>query len=314
MVTILPNQKLLCLRGFVLVTIDIPMLQSIVTNQLPMLLYRGEPIANAEPILEDSFVVKRFLQNHYQQDASALELLLDAMAPWTDPADPRVQYRGRELARQKFFLVKAPADAPTDSPPSVLRKYGYPGFQYASMMEYRPIQAVPVVHELVELMQRDLTIDGNPVVINHVIGTRYRDASDNIGYHSDKLRDIAPNSYIISLSFGESREIHIGHADPADPKKTIFECTIVLEPGDLFVLGPRTNAAHRHAIVPVSEERILKRDPQAVIRPRISLVFRHIATQVTLAVVRNKIAKKKRAADGDVIVKKPRPVRRHKPE
>ena len=53
--------------------------------------------------------------------------------------------------------------------------------------------------------------------------------------------------------------MHIGKPDSSDPKKTVFERSFVLGSGDLFVLGPRTNALHRHAIVPVPLEKAPER-------------------------------------------------------
>ena len=80
--------------------------------------------------------------------------------------------------------------------------------------------------------------------------------------------------------------MHIGKPDSSDPKKTIFERSFVLESGDLFVLGPRTNALHRHAIVPVALEKEIKRPKDYVVQPRISLVARDIARQELLKKVR----------------------------
>ncbi len=72
---------------------------------------------------------------------------------------------------------------------------------------------------------------------------------------------------IISLSLGEVREFHIGRPDPKDVKKTITTNRFVLRPGDLFILGPRTNAAYRHSIVPVHQERLIQREPEVEVAP-----------------------------------------------
>jgi alkylated DNA repair dioxygenase AlkB len=137
------------------------------------------------------------------------------------------------------------------------------------MQHYRPFQRAPLMHDIIQMLQRDLVYCGAPVVFNHVITTLYCDGADEIGLHSDKMKDIRPDTPIVSLSLGEKREFVVG------PER------FVLEPGDIFVLGPRTNAAHKHAIVTVAEEKKLHREPGAHVGPRISLVLRDIATTIS---------------------------------
>jgi hypothetical protein len=87
--------------------------------------------------------------------------------------------------------------------------------------------------------------------------------------------------------------LHFGKPDRKNSKKTIFERGLVLEAGDLFVLGPRTNTLHRHAIVPVASEKVLKRDKNMKIQPRISLVARNIARHESLKTVQTRAEKSK---------------------
>lgn len=242
------------------------------------LFFRSSLVVSAQPIFEDSFYVPSFLQSHLGLDPDELLKVLMDQGPWTNPADPEFRYRGKELPRQKCFLVRADDGIP---------KYAYPGFQYASMEHYRPLSTVPDVETIAdELQQFAFSVNPLPVVINHVIGTRYRGAHDNIGYHSDKVDDITPNSRIISVSLGEPREMHIGN--PVDPKTTIFERAIALFPGDVFILGPVTNARHRHSIVKVNQEKGLIRRDGDMVRPRISLVFRDICTTIDAATKRKR--------------------------
>ncbi len=257
--------------------------------------FRNAPIAGAIRVMEDSFYVPEFAQTLIGFNPAALLASINASAPWTDPSDRSFKYRGNELQRQKAFLVRADDAVHFDEPPAMLHKYAYPGWQYASMESYRPLQAVPDVQRMANELQQHLTFNDALVVINHAILTRYRDSGDSIGFHSDKMHDITPNSAIISLSLGESREFHIGKPNPDDRKKTIFERAIVLGPGDLFVLGPRTNELHRHAIVPVKDETLIRRARGHVVQPRISIVFRDIATQITRTTMRTKAATAARA-------------------
>jgi hypothetical protein len=119
------------------------------------------------------------------------------------------------------------------------------------------------------------------VVLNHAILTCYRGVDDNIGCHSDRTKDIAVNSPIISLSLGEWREFHFGTAHPEDKMQTITTHRFVLNSGDLFILGPKTNALYRHSIVPVERERLTKRAKVVDVKPRISIVFYNVATMIT---------------------------------
>jgi alkylated DNA repair dioxygenase AlkB len=257
----------------------------------PRFIYFGHAVANAEPCFLDSYFVPCFLQDVLKMDPAAVMKSIMATAPWTDPSDPNMMYRGNELARQKCFLVPGELGASVNEPPALLFNYRYPGYQYASLEAYRPLEAVPDVHRIVQLVEQGLEFNDAPVHINHVIGTCYRDAEDNIGYHSDKVKDITPDTPIVSLSFGEPREFHIGHADPTDKKLTICDQAFILGPGDLFVLGPRTNVHYRHAIVPVEEERLIERADDHEVQPRVSIVCRDIATRVTLKEAREKAKK-----------------------
>jgi hypothetical protein len=204
-------------------------------------------------------------------------------APWTNPEDPDFEYRGRELARQKAFLVVSDDLVPRlDREPSVMPRYSYPGFQHGSMRAYRDVRAVPELHTMVGTLQERLCYFGLPVKTNHLILTRYRGVEDNIGFHNDKMNDIQRGTPIVSLSLGETREFHFGQPDPANPKmQTITTHRFILRSGDLFILGPQTNAAYRHAIVRVEHEELTERAAGAEGKPRISVVLRDIATMIT---------------------------------
>ncbi len=71
----------------------------------------------------------------------------------------------------------------------------------------------------------------------------------------------------------------------------------MLKPGDLFILGWRTNLHYQHSIVPVNEERQIQREPGVDVGPRISLVFRNIATTITREALAKKLNAKRRKVD-----------------
>ena len=267
----------------------------------PCVLILGSVSAAVTHVVEDSFFVKGFVQNHLGIDCAEFFSALQKDADWTDPSDPALKYRGRELARQKAFYVKDDHSDEVmllDEEPEVMPIYRYPGFQYGSMRHYRGFNALPKLQTLIQELHRRMTFNDQPVDPNHAILTNYRGADDNIGYHSDKIRDITPNTPIISLSFGETREMHLGLPDPKDPKmKTTTTHRVVLEPGDLFILGSKTNVKYRHAIVPVAEEKTIKRQPGVEVGPRISIVFRDIKSRITRDEARKKakVTEKRRA-------------------
>jgi hypothetical protein len=187
--------------------------------------------------------------------------------------------RGNQLKRTKFFLF-------AHEDPNLFFKYGYTGFQWASLELYKRWGSMPVLKETLQGME----INGTSAVFNHIIGTMYVEQKDEIGAHHDKLTDIRPGSDIISLSLGDAREFVLTSEEGVEQQR------VVLEDGDLFVLGPATNATLKHAVLPLKDERIIRRNGAAA-RPRISLVLRDIKTQLTRAQVAAKIAQSERSKE-----------------
>ena len=227
-----------------------------------------------------------------RQDPAELYKTLWKSAPWNDPAAADFRLRGHELKRQKAYLINSDDPEPClDQEPSILLFYRFPGAQYGSLKAYRDLRNVPELNNIVADFNKNLLFDDKAVSINHAILTCYRGADDNISFHSDKVRDITPESPIISLSLGEKREFHFGIPNPINARKTVPTHQFVLNSGDCFILGPRTNQAYRHSIVPVSREKIIKRDPMAEVGPRISIVLRNISNEITRHEARKKAIK-----------------------
>jgi hypothetical protein len=240
----------------------------------------------------DSYLVKNFV--HLFMKLASLFGIINDSAPWIDPANPDMRYRGNELKRQKAFMVTTADATFGDTCPSWIPKYSYPGFQYAAMLLYRDARFVPIVNQLFAALNDHLRIPGLAFTMNHCIATRYRDEADNIGFHSDKTRDITPTTPILSLSFCDAREFHLKRISDGATQH------LVLRDGDLFILGPETNRLYQHAVVPVAQERVLVRTAPA--GPRISLAFRDIATmcsrgQILTKTAANRRARAKRAAE-----------------
>jgi alkylated DNA repair dioxygenase AlkB len=119
---------------------------------------------------------------------------------------------------------------------------------------------------------------------NHVIATRYVDGSANINAHSDKTKDIAPGSRIVSLSFGGRREFVLTDAATGEERYRF-----AMPPGSLFVLGERDNVAYKHAVVTEKEETLIDRDVEPV-QPSISLAMRRTSRVLTPEQLAKKVA------------------------
>jgi alkylated DNA repair dioxygenase AlkB len=232
----------------------------------------------AVPNTPDSYIHKGYLQQQGADTAALMQNLLQT-APWNKRDNPAMVMRGHKLQRTKFF-----AFAHEDS--NQFLKYGYTGFQWASLQLYKRWDAMPVLREALQGMR----INDKPAVFNHIIGTLYTEQKDEIGAHQDKMRDIRANSDIISLSLGDAREFVLTSKDGAEQQR------VVLGDGDLFVLGPATNARMKHAVLPVKDERIIERHGAGV-EPRISIVMRDIKTQLSQAQVVAKVAQSDRCKE-----------------
>lgn len=200
-------------------------------------------------------------------------------APWNDRSNPAMMMRGHKLKRTKFFAF-AHDDA------NLFLKYGYTGFQWSSLKLYKRWSSLSMLKEALQGMQ----INDKPAVYSHIIGTLYSEQKDEIGAHHDKMLDIRAGSDIVSLSLGDAREFVLTSEEGVEQQR------VVLEDGDLFVLGPSTNATLKHAVLPVQDERIIERNGAAV-RPCISIVLRDIHTRLSRAQVMARMAQSERGKE-----------------
>lgn len=238
--------------------------------------------ARAERIGPDSLYIPHLVQQLEEFDADALFTDIDTNARWTETTDKFMLYRKRMLKRQKAFHCKAPPEHIKGESLAIAFKYFYPGFQYAAIEHYGVFDDMPEVARLVKELERVCACNGVPITLTQLIATRYRDGEDGIGFHKDKVKDIRPGSPILVFSFGESREMHLGVRETRKGKERFrLKRALVLNHGDLFILGPETNKCSWHAIVPVKDERVIQRPEGYQVKPRISLVIRNIKTTVT---------------------------------
>ena len=110
---------------------------------------------------------------------------------------------------------------------------------------------------------RDILHQSTDQYCNHAVVNRYLNGSDNIGYHRDKDRDFVENSSVLTLSFGQERIFTL-----KDNSRNITQ-KIILQPGSLMILGPKTNTEWKHSIPKTKTAK----------NTRISITFRSIKTR-----------------------------------
>jgi alkylated DNA repair dioxygenase AlkB len=219
----------------------------------------------------DSIFVPGFLQavNALKEQYPILLELAELMTElakefnWLNPADPRaaVNRQGKPMPREKSCKRKARVDA---NGSLTWPFYGnYPGSRPLHYYASGPLTKTdsPMAFMLCEIID---TVVGSKH--NHVLGTKYRNESDQISKHSDKYQDLVEGSFITSLSFGATRDLVFEPVTAGQGKRF----TLALTDGALFVMGPKTNAAFTHCVPP-------SKTPTAL---RMSLIFRQVTKHV----------------------------------
>jgi alkylated DNA repair dioxygenase AlkB len=96
---------------------------------------------------------------------------------------------------------------------------------------------------------------------NSLLANYYRTGTDYVAWHADKEKELGPEPFIASLSFGAVRKFQLKHRYEKLP--TI---TLDLEPGSLVIMSGSMQANWHHRIAPTKKE----------CDPRINLTFRQI--------------------------------------
>ncbi|MFT4628638.1 MAG: alkylated DNA repair dioxygenase AlkB [Myxococcota bacterium] len=165
-------------------------------------------------------------------DPHALFSVVDAEVPWTD------QMRSRRTA-------------------SMGLPYNYSGASYAEAPWH------PAVAALRDRVAARLGFEPTNGLLNH-----YPDGRASLGWHSDDVDILAPDTPIAIVSLGAARPLGLRRTTEAG-----FEYDAVeLEPGSLLVMSQAMQATWRHR---------LARHPTDA--PRISLTFRRIVRVVSAA-------------------------------
>ncbi len=206
----------------------------------------GQLVPDATNLFEDSIYVPGFLSK-FMGDAfaSAAFAWLTQMSRelWVCPKAGNNKFRLKSQPRPKMFLTRS------DQP---------------YQQRYHRFEAAPPVKAMIDFIAEHLTLNNAPIIINCCVGSLYRATDGNIDYHAGGCSD----DTIVSISLGEERVLFSRPLNPEKPR-----LMIVLQPGDLLVLGPKANAAYRHEIILTDQEVGLKRDGKGPIGPHISLVM-----------------------------------------
>ena len=113
---------------------------------------------------------------------------------------------------------------------------------------------------------RDIIEQRTGVRCNHIVVNRYVDGKDTIGYHMDKDGDFTDDYSIITVSFGDPRELAIRPTELKSGKPTD---SIVTPHGSAYRINKATNTRFKHSIL---------EQKKGAVGMRLGLTFRTIAT------------------------------------
>lgn len=116
--------------------------------------------------------------------------------------------------------------------------YGDPGAVYSySGLRLEPLPWTPTLCGVRERVEALASARFNSVLLN-----LYRDGQDSMGWHSDDEPELGRNPVIASVSFGAARRFLLQH------KKRRLRVELLLEDGDVLVLGGTTQHCWRHHV------------------------------------------------------------------
>lgn len=176
--------------------------------------------------------------------------------------DKEVQFmnmfnRSRPVPR----VISAQADIINDNVPL----YRHPADYHIPAVPF-----TPTVRKIRDTLEQKLNVK-----LNHVLIQKYESGKDNIGEHSDKTLDIAPDTHIINVSFGATRTMTLKN------KATHDKIKVRLVNNSAFVMSLLTNKTHLHSVQQDKRAEHMKTtDEIAYNGTRISLTFRYINTFV----------------------------------
>ena len=225
--------------------------------------------AQAWLVLSDSYHIQRYVQQNLNVEPD--ELLDQARFPWIDRHHPFVLFRTHPVQRQQAIIM----DLLYDHNQPMIPVQRQVGFSYESLTLARNVNAYPDVRRFVELLDDHFCYWGGrgQVHFNHITALHFQ-GQDQMGFHSDRDHDLVPDGFTVWLAHTGQCRLEFAQSNgpdgPNGPDEIVH--TVILKPGDLFVLGPITNRAYRHAVV---------RTEADMDTPTTVLVFRQVSTHMT---------------------------------
>ncbi|RYZ81923.1 MAG: alpha-ketoglutarate-dependent dioxygenase AlkB, partial [Proteobacteria bacterium] len=116
-------------------------------------------------------------------------------------------------------------------------------------------QFTPDLNAIRERVEQETTLKFNSVLLN-----LYRNGTDGVSWHSDKIERTGKDPVIASVTFGETRMFRLRHKT----RKDVAPVDIPLYHGSFLLMAGTTNSFWEHQ-VPKTSRKIL---------PRINLTFR----------------------------------------
>ena len=193
-------------------------------------------------------------------------LTLDFENPrWVTGASSELNYRGRDIPRDKMWLQRNMA---------TMLRYGYTGWQWAVSAGTYRLGSIPELEALIDTADDKLGFEHTH---NHWIATRYAGGKEKIGLHSDKVQDWVLGSAFVVYKLGAARPFVFAQ-DVGGKDVEIYNA--VLQPGTAVIVGYDANQKVKHGVPAV-----------AASAPSGSIVGRCIATSVPWPTVQKNIQK-----------------------
>lgn len=218
--------------------------------------------------LSDAAVIPRFAQDVLDVDVDdvwseitslptwpqsrSIPLREDGSDPHWIPGDhPALHYRGNALKREKIWLQYR-----SDFEHRVIRRYNYTGWQWPILYATHAVEAMPEsLQNLISKLNAWYARKGVRERLNHFILTKYASGKDNIGFHSDKDRDFAPETHFVVIKLGAPRPFAFRMKGESEP----FYCKTLPAGTAVFVRccaheHSDANSRVQHAVPAMSEE------------------------------------------------------------
>jgi len=162
---------------------------------------------------------------------------------WIEGSHPALNYRGHSLKRHKIWCQSEYEKG--------MRKYGYTGWQHRISYATHSYKSVNGMVEYEKAFNSKLKkvglLGSSEKKHNHWIITKYNDGIDNIGFHSDKDKDFEPDSWIVIVKMGASRNF-----DLQIEGKTFWSKELLAGTG--IFMNCKANQIVKHAVPPMKKE------------------------------------------------------------